>query len=62
MKPVKSAVFFLRAMWGKINFELEEGMEVTAHGYIYLYERGGSYSINIRDMEASGKGDLAAAL
>lgn len=46
---------------GKINFELEEGMEVTAHGYIYLYERGGSYSINIRDMEASGKGDLAAA-
>ena len=45
----------------RIGFRLEEGIEVTAHGYIYLYERGGSYSINIRDMEAAGQGDLAAA-
>lgn len=44
-----------------ITFPLEEGLEVTAYGYIYLYERGGSYSINIRDMERSGQGDLAAA-
>lgn len=44
-----------------IGFSLEEGLEVTAYGYIYLYERGGSYSINIRDMERSGQGDLAAA-
>lgn len=44
-----------------IAFPLEEGLEVTAYGYIYLYERGGSYSINIRDMERSGQGDLAAA-
>lgn len=46
---------------GRIGFELKEGIEVTAHGYIYLYERGGSYSINIRDMESAGQGDLAAA-
>ena len=45
----------------KIDFPLKEGIEVIAHGYIYLYERGGSYSINIRDMERSGEGDLAAA-
>lgn len=44
-----------------IGFPLEEGLEVTAYGYIYLYERGGSYSINIRDMERSGQGDLAVA-
>lgn len=44
-----------------IDFPLEEGLEVTAYGYIYLYERGGSYSINIRDMERSGQGDLAVA-
>lgn len=47
--------------WDRIGFRPEEGMEVTAHGYIYLYERGGSYSINIRDMETAGQGDLAAA-
>lgn len=45
----------------RIGFDLQEGIEVTAHGYIYLYERGGSYSINIRDMESAGQGDLAAA-
>ena len=46
---------------GRIGFQLKEGIEVTAHGYIYLYERGGSYSINIREMESAGQGDLAAA-
>ena len=46
---------------GRIDFPLKEGIEVTAHGYIYLYERGGSYSINIRDMESAGQGNLAAA-
>lgn len=41
--------------------ELKEGIEVIANGYIHLYERGGSYSLNIRNMEAAGQGDLAAA-
>ena len=45
----------------RLGFNLEEGLEVTAHGYIYLYERGGTYSINIRDMETAGQGDLAIA-
>ncbi len=45
----------------RISFRLQEGLEVTVHGYIYLYERGGSYSINIRDMESAGQGDLAQA-
>lgn len=40
---------------------LVEGNEVTARGYIYLYERGGSYSLNVRTMESAGRGDLAAA-
>ncbi len=45
----------------RLSFHPEEGMEVVAGGYIYLYERGGSYSINIRDMEPVGQGDLAAS-
>lgn len=43
-----------------LSCQLEEGMEITASGYIYLYERGGSYSLNIKDIEVSGRGDLAA--
>lgn len=43
-----------------LTCQLEEGIEVIASGYIYLYERGGTYSINIRTIEISGQGDLAA--
>lgn len=46
---------------GRIDFELKEGIEVTVHGYIYVYERGGTYSINVREMDSAGQGDLAAA-
>ncbi len=40
---------------------LGEGLEITVSGYIYLYQRGGSYSINVRDAEPAGEGDLAEA-
>ncbi len=29
------------------------------NGYLYLYERGGSYSLNIRDIRIAGEGELA---
>jgi len=45
----------------KLSVNLDEGMEITASGYIYLYERGGNYSLNIRSIEVSGQGDLAVA-
>lgn len=44
-----------------ITCELREGMQVVASGYVYLYERGGSYSLNVRDIEEEGQGDLSAA-
>lgn len=44
-----------------LRYELSEGMEITASGYIHLYERGGSYSLNIRDIEVAGLGNLAIA-
>jgi exodeoxyribonuclease VII large subunit len=44
-----------------IRYELEDGMEVTLSGYIYLYERGGSYSLNVRDIVVEGVGNLSAA-
>lgn len=44
-----------------LRYQLSEGMEITASGYIYLYERGGSYSLNIRDIEVAGLGNLSLA-
>ena len=44
-----------------LRYELSEGMEITASGYIYLYERGGSYSLNIKDIEVAGIGNLSIA-
>lgn len=44
-----------------LRYELSEGMEITASGYIYLYERGGSYSLNIKEIEVAGLGNLAVA-
>ena len=45
----------------ELRYQLSEGMEITASGYIYLYERGGSYSLNIRDIEVAGLGNLSIA-
>jgi exodeoxyribonuclease VII large subunit len=38
-----------------------DGVEVTATGRINVYERGGSYSLNIRELSIEGEGGLAAA-
>ena len=43
----------------KISTPLDEGMEIVATGYISVYERGGYYSLNIRDIQAIGEGQLA---
>jgi len=44
-----------------LHFELAEGMEVTVAGYVYLFERGGTYSLNIRDIQVEGTGNLSVA-
>lgn len=41
-----------------IKYSLENGMEVTASGYIYIYEKNGTYSLYVTDIEVSGMGDL----
>jgi len=44
-----------------LRYELADGMEITAAGYIYVYEKGGAYSLNVKDIEVSGQGDLSIA-
>lgn len=44
-----------------LRYELADGMEITAVGYIHLYEKGGTYSLNVREIAVSGQGDLSIA-
>ena len=44
-----------------LRFDLEEGMEIIASGSVNVYERGGYYSLNIKDVEAQGEGALQRA-
>lgn len=44
-----------------IRYELEEGMEIVVMGYISVYEAGGYYSLNVKDVEVSGRGSLSIA-
>ena len=53
--------FLPREQYEHLHYELEEGMEITAAGYIYVYERGGTYSLNVRDIMVEGRGNLAVA-
>ena len=50
---------FLPSSLSHLADELREGTEITVNGYLYLYERGGSYSLNVRDIRIAGEGELA---
>ncbi len=53
---------FLAAEYLKdLRYELSDGLEIVANGYIYLYERGGSYSLNVREISVEGVGNLTVA-
>ena len=53
--------FLPSGLFQNLRFELDEGMQVIATGYINIYERGGSYSLNIREINIEGVGNLAIA-
>lgn len=68
-----NAYFSLKDEFSKINcflpgdrlaqlrYALEDGMEAVVSGYIHVYEKGGSYSLNVRDVELFGTGSLSIA-
>lgn len=45
----------------KLRFILSEGMEIIIYGNIAVYEKGGTYSLNVRDVDLSGQGTLNIA-
>lgn len=44
-----------------LRYELSDGIEIIATGYIYLFERGGTYSLNVREIAVEGLGNLTVA-
>lgn len=53
--------FVMGSVVKNIRFQLADGMEIVAAGYISVYEKGGYYSLNVRDIQVSGEGELALA-
>lgn len=45
----------------QLRYELTDGMEVVISGGISVYEKGGYYSLTVRNIEVSGSGNLAMA-
>ncbi|MDR0817602.1 MAG: exodeoxyribonuclease VII large subunit [Clostridiales Family XIII bacterium] len=44
-----------------LRYEIGDGLRVTAEGSVNVYEKGGTYSLNIRSVAVEGAGDLAVA-
>lgn len=49
---------FFRNASRYLNFIPENGMEVVCNGKLTVYEKGGSYNLNVLNMMQSGQGDL----
>lgn len=57
----KLSCFLPESALGRIRYELADGVEITAYGRINVYEKGGTYSLYVSDIEVSGVGELTAA-
>ena len=53
--------FFARDRVESLRYDLEEGMQITCIGGISVFERGGTYSLNVRDIQIEGEGELKKA-
>ncbi|MDR3225714.1 MAG: exodeoxyribonuclease VII large subunit [Clostridiales Family XIII bacterium] len=53
--------FLPGGVFAALPYEIGDDIEVTASGYINVYEKGGTYSLNIRELTMEGAGNLAAA-
>src|SRR6056297_828710 len=53
---LKTVMF--RSRSSKLDFELEDGMEITVHGYINVYKVRGEYQLYADQIIPEGKGTL----
>lgn len=63
LKDAQSKIncFLPSDIFRRCRFELGDGMEIIAEGYVSVYERGGYYSLSIREISVKGTGNLAEA-
>lgn len=45
----------------RLRYAISDGMQVVASGNLSVYERGGTYSLNIRELDPAGEGALNLA-
>ena len=53
--------FLPRERVGTLRYDISEGMELIVYGSLSVYERGGSYSVYVRDIDVQGEGSLKIA-
>ena len=53
--------FLPRERVSLLRYDISEGMEVVLYGSVSVYERGGSYSVYVRDLDVQGEGSLKIA-
>lgn len=49
---------FFRNVNYRLDFPLKDGLEVVCHGKLTVYEKGGTYNLNVSSVNLSGHGDL----
>ena len=60
-KGSKISCFMAQSTAKNLRYQLTDGMDVVIAGYLSVYEKGGYYSLNVRDVEISGEGALHMA-
>ena len=53
--------FLARDKVSKLRYDIQEGMQVVCWGAVSVFERGGYYSLQIREIELEGEGELQKA-
>ena len=53
--------FLARDRVSKLRYDISAGMKIIAYGSVSVYEPGGYYSLNIRDIDVEGEGELQKA-
>ena len=63
LKDEQSVVrcFLPRDRVAMLRYDISEGMEATLDGSVSVYERGGTYSVSVRDLDVEGEGSLKIA-
>ena len=53
--------FLPSGIYRSLGFDIKDGAEIVAEGYVNVYEKGGRYSLTIRKITLAGQGDLSIA-